>query len=280
MRYECPKCKLEPIQTIEDIKNSNADWNVYSDIKCPKCGEDTYPVEEKKKKGRKKKVQDEDELILYDKVIRKSFIIRNLEYFKKENTITVNEFGITRKRIADIFHFDFNSNTSTIFEIKGEKDNINRLEQQLNIYNSYANIVYVITAENHLHKIEELLSKKIYGRNIGIITVDKELNFKEVKKATFIKCFFDTFIRNLDKEELLLLCEEKNLKVYGSKANIIGYLKRHVNYDELIISLKNKLNKYYTKECPNCSSRLYYNKYINNIKTCICFECDKTYNNV
>jgi len=278
MRYECPKCKLEPIQTIEDIKESTADWNVYSNIKCPNCGEDTCPVEEKKEK-RKKKIQNNNnkELTLYDKVIRKSFIIRNLEYFKKENTITVNEFGITRKRIADIFHFDFNNNTSTIFEIKGEKDNINRLEQQLNIYNSYANIVYVITTENHLHKIEELLRKKIYGKNIGIITVDKGLNFKEIKKATFIKCFFDTFIKNLDREELLLLCKEKNLKIYGSKDNIISYLKRHVNYNELITSLKNKLNKYYTKECSNCSSRLYYNKYIKNIKTCVCFECGEYY---
>ena len=232
---------------------------------------DIIPTKEKKK--RNKKVHNEDDVVLYDKIIRKTFLLRNLDFFKKENTITVNEFGITRKRIADIFHFDFGTNNSTIFEIKGEKDNTNRLEQQLNIYSSYANIVYVITAENHLDKVEELLSRKVYGKNIGIIVVDKDVNFKEIKRATYMKCFFDTFIRNLDKEELELLCEEKDLKVYGSKNNIIGYLKRHVTYEELINSLRNKLNKYYTKECPNCKSNLYYNKYIRNIKTSICFEC-------
>lgn len=225
--------------------------------------------------ARKKKIVDENEIILYDKVIRKEFILRNIEFFGKDNTIMVNEFGITKKRIADIFHFDFNTNISTIFEIKGERDDIGkRLEGQLNVYTSYANIVYVVTSENHLTKIEELLDRKIYGKNVGIIVVDKEVGFKEHKKATFTQCFFDMFIRNLDKEELLILCEEKELKVYGSKLNIIGYLKRHVSYDDLIGSLKNKLNKYYTKRCNKCNSKLHFNKYINNIKRSICFACN------
>ena len=123
--------------------------------------------------ARKKKVVDENKIILYDKVIRKEFILRNLEFFNKENTVMVNEFGITKKRVADIFHFDFNTNISTIFEIKGERDDIcKRLEGQLNVYTSYANIVYVVTSENHLTKIEELLARKIYGKNVGIIKVD------------------------------------------------------------------------------------------------------------
>ena len=210
----------------------------------------------------------------HDLEIRKEFILRNLDFFKKDNTITVNEFGITKRRIADIFHFDFNTNTSTIFEIKSHADNTLRLEGQLNLYSSYANIIYVVTAENHFNKVVELLGRKVYGKNIGIVIVDKDLNFKEVKKATYNRCFFDTFIKNLDKEELLLLCEEKKLKVYGSKNNIIGYLKKHTSYSELITSLRNKLNKYYTKECYKCSSRLYYNKYISNVRCSICFECE------
>lgn len=218
-----------------------------------------------------KKVKDEN--VFYDKDIRKKFLNNNLDFFRKENTITVNEFGITKKRIADIFHFDFTNNTSTIFEIKSQNDNTNRLEGQLNIYTSYANIVYVVAHENHIDKINDLLSRKLYGKNVGIIVVDNSLNFKELKQATYTNCFFDTFIRNLDKEELELLCEEKGIKAYGSKSNIIGYLKRKVDYNELILSLRNKLNKFYTKECEKCGSNLYYNKYINNSKHSFCFEC-------
>lgn len=242
---------------------------------------DGLTIHEGKNNMKIKKIRDNNEVILNDPIIRKKFILNNLEFFKKENTITVNEFGITKKRIADIFHFDFNTNISTIFEIKGEHDQIiginGRLEGQLSIYSSYANIVYIIAFENHLNKIKELLDTKIYGKNIGIITVDKNINFKEYKRGAYSKCFFDIFIKNLDMAELKILCEEKNIKVYGSKNNIINYLKRHVTYKELIESLRNKLIKYYLKECPYCNSSLYYNKYFVNIKKSVCFECDGIY---
>ena len=230
--------------------------------------------------GRTKKVKsDKEEIKLNDPVIRKNFIIRNLDFFQKENTVTVNEFGISKKKIADIFYFDFNNNTSYIFEIKGENDNPSaRLSGQVQLYTSYANVVYVVITENHIAEVEEILSKKVYGKNIGIIVVDKDLNFVEKKKAVFVKCNFDTFIKNLDKEELDILCKDKGIeKIYGSKNKIISYIKRRVSYEEIIISLRNKLEKYYIKTCPECGGGIYFNKYFNNIKKSVCLICGEIF---
>jgi hypothetical protein len=173
-----------------------------------------------------------------DKEIRTEFIERNKQYFKQENCLLINEFGINGKNIVDLAFFDFNNNLSIGFEIKGEGDNTRRLEKQLITYTSYFN----------------------------------NLNFNEIKKAYKKKPFFDTFIRNLDKEELMSLCESKGFNKYGSKSKLIERLKMSIEYDDLFLSLKRKLVKFYYKRCK-CGSSLYFNKTENRLLRSFCYDC-------
>jgi hypothetical protein len=207
-----------------------------------------------------------------DKEIRTEFIERNKQYFKQENCLLINEFGINGKNIVDLAFFDFNNNLSIGFEIKGEGDNTRRLEKQLITYTSYFNIVYVISYKNHVKKVKELLDSKSYGKHVGVIEVDSNLNFNEIKKAYKKKPFFDTFIRNLDKEELMSLCESKGFNKYGSKSKLIERLKMSIEYDDLFLSLKRKLVKFYYKRCK-CGSSLYFNKTENRLLRSFCYDC-------
>ena len=208
-----------------------------------------------------------------DKDIRFEFIKRNLGFFKKEDTIFVNEYGINRRNVIDLASFDFKNNVLVGFEIKSHQDNLKRIEKQLMTYTEFFNVVYVVCADSHVKKLIEFLDSKDYGRKVGIIEVDKELNFKEIKKAIYNKSFFDTFIKNLDKEEIMMLCEEHDLPSNDTKYRLIGRLKRFIDYKELYKSLKNKLRKYYVKKCPSCKSNLYYNKFVKGDKNSYCYEC-------
>ena len=162
------------------------------------------------------KKEEKDEK-LYDFDIRREFVKRNLEFFTKENTYLINEMKLNSKNIIDMNFFDFNTNTIIGFEIKSERDNTKRLEGQLKTYTSFCNIVYVICHEKHLDKVQELIDSKNFSRYVGIIKVDNDLNFTEVRKGVYQKPFFDSFIRNLDCEELASLCEDNHLVPYGTK---------------------------------------------------------------
>jgi hypothetical protein len=205
---------------------------------------------------------------LYDKIIRKEFIKRNLEFFKQKDCLFVNEFKVSSRNIVDLAFFDFSKDTLYGFEIKGSKDNLLRIERQVSTYTSLFNIVYVISAPNHVKGVIDFLNSKPYGKNVGIIEVDENLNFNEIKKAIY------TFISNLDKEEVILLCEEKGVNTLGSKSTLIGRLKLKVTVEELYSSLRNKINKYYKKACESCGSSLYFNKYVGGIKNSYCYECN------
>lgn len=209
-----------------------------------------------------------------DKDIRKAFVNSNIKMFEQENCFFVSEYGLNKKNIIDLAFFDFNKNIIYGFEIKSGVDSLNRLEKQLNAYTNMFNIVYIICSFRHVEHTLELLKSKNYGNNVGIISVDDELNFKEVKKAKYYKPFFHDFIRNLDYEELQLLCESKSIPVYYSnKQKLIGALKLRVDYNELLGALKNKLLKFYNKSCLNCGSRLHFNKTLSSGKESICFRC-------
>ena len=126
-----------------------------------------------------------------DRDIRFEFIKRNLKFFKKDKGIFVNEFSICRRRVVDLAFFDFDKNVSFGFEIKSSNDNLNRIEGQLKVYTQYFNIVYIICATNHISKLKEVLLSKSFGKNVGIIEVDEELNFKEIitRKLYILRVF-------------------------------------------------------------------------------------------
>ena len=205
--------------------------------------------------------------------IRKVFIQRNLEFFKS-NTF-VNEMGVNSKNIVDIAALDFNKNIFYGFEIKSEADNLQRLFKQLSTYVTFFNIVYVVAHEKHTESIKVLLENNPFMRKIGHIEVTSSLDFKELKKAQYGEPRFDTFIRNLDIEELSSLCESKGQFMgWESKKLLVDKVKRLVSMDEIYKHMKNKVRKYYYKKCPNCGSNLYFNKRNRGGRlVSYCYEC-------
>lgn len=209
--------------------------------------------------------------------IRKEFIKRNIEFFK--SVTFVNELGVNSKNIMDVAGLDFNKNIFYGFEIKSEADNLKRLYKQLSTYTTFFNVLYVVAHYKHTEAIQALIENNPFMRNVGYIEVSDDLDFKELRKAKLVSPRFDTFIRNLDMEEICSLCESKGQYLgWESKNLLVDKIKRLVTLDEIYEHMKNKVMKYYYKTCPNCGSHLYYNKTNRKGKlVSYCYECGKSF---
>ena len=209
-----------------------------------------------------------------DKEIRKKFIMRNLDFFK--STTFVNEMGVNSKNIVDLAALDFKKNIFYGFEIKSEADTLQRLMKQLSTYTTFFNIVYVVAHHKHTEAIFSLLDNNSFTQNVGYIEVSDDLEFTELRKAKYTKPRFDTFIRNLDLEELTSLCESKGQYLgWESKSMLVDKVKRSVTLEEVYAHMENKIKRYFSKECPNCHSKLYYNKRNRKGKlVSYCYECE------
>lgn len=210
---------------------------------------------------------------LRDIDIRKEFIKRNLDFFK--SNVFVNEMGINSKNIVDVAALDFKHNIFYGFEIKSEVDNLKRLPKQLSTYSTFFNIVYVVAHEKHTSKIMSFFDSNPFTNNMGYIEVSSTLDFKELRKATFKAPRFDSFIRNLDSEELESICEDKGqYQGWESKSMLIDKIKRSTTLEDIYSHLNNKVKRYYYKKCPKCGSTLYYNKKNRTgHKESFCYEC-------
>lgn len=212
---------------------------------------------------------------LKDRPIRLAFLKDNLDFFKGENKEFVNEFGINSTNVVDLASFDFNTNIFYGFEIKSEVDNLDRLYKQLTAYITFFHIVYVVAHEKHENKVKALLDRNKHLSNVGIILCDNNLVFREIKRAKKNKPIFSMFIKNLDLEEVKLLCEDKGLvDIEGNKEKLISIVKRYTTMEELYDFIHHKVLKYHTKKCPKCGSNLYYNKKLNGYKDSYCYECE------
>lgn len=209
-----------------------------------------------------------------DREIRKKFIMRNLDFFK--STTFVNEMGVNSKNIVDLAALDFKKNIFYGFEIKSEADTLQRLMKQLSTYTTFFNIVYVVAHHKHTPAIFSLLDNNSFTQNVGYIEVSDDLEFTELRKAKYTKPRFDTFIRNLDLEELTSLCESKGQYLgWESKSMLVDKVKRSVTLEEVYAHMENKIKRYFSKECPKCHSKLYYNKRNRKGKlVSYCYECD------
>ena len=217
---------------------------------------------------------------LRDIDIRIAFIKSNLDFFKKN--VFVNEMGINSKSIADIASLDFYKNILYGFEIKSEVDSLARLYKQMSQYTIFFNIVYVVGHHKHTKAILDMINSNIFTRNVGYIEVSQDLKFTELKTAKYISPRFDTFLRNLDMEELVALCENKGqYQGWEGKSLLVDKVKRSTSMEEVYEHLKNKVERYFCKKCPNCGSNLYYNKRDRTGKRCsFCYECGSKINDI
>ena len=201
--------------------------------------------------------------------IRLAFMKRNLKFFEQDGMEFCNEYGINSTNVVDLAGFDFNKNIFYGFEIKSEQDNMDRLYKQLNSYITFFNFVYVITYENHLSEVLEIVDSHKQFDKVGVMVVNKELQFKEIRRARKYQQVYFMFISNLDLEELRLLAIGHNIDLSGNKKQLLGALRRYVPLEEVFKGIQNKIRKYRTWKCPRCDSRLYYNRKDSHI----CYKC-------
>ena len=201
--------------------------------------------------------------------IRLAFMKRNLKFFEQDGMEFCNEYGINSTNVVDLAGFDFNKNICYGFEIKSEQDNTDRLYKQLNSYITFFNFVYVITYENHLSEVLEIVDSHKQFDKVGVMVVNKELQFKEIRRARKYQQVYFMFISNLDLEELRLLAVGHNIDLSGNKKQLLGALRRYVPLEEVFKGIQNKIRKYRTWKCPRCDSRLYYNRKDSHI----CYKC-------
>lgn len=201
--------------------------------------------------------------------IRLAFMKRNLKFFEQDGMEFCNEYGINSTNVVDLAGFDFKKNIFYGFEIKSEQDNMDRLYKQLNSYITFFNFVYVITYENHLSEVLSIVDSHRQFDKVGVMVVNKELQFKEVRRARKYQQVYFMFISNLDLEELRLLAMGHNIDLSGSKKQLLGALRRYVPMEEVFKGIQNKIRKYRTWKCPRCDSRLYYNRKDSHI----CYKC-------
>lgn len=201
--------------------------------------------------------------------IRLAFMKRNLKFFEQDGMEFCNEYGINSTNVVDLAGFDFNKNIFYGFEIKSEQDNTDRLYKQLNSYITFFNFVYVITYENHLSEVLEIVDSHKQFDKVGVMVVNKELQFKEIRRARKYQQVYFMFINNLDLEELRLLAVGHNIDLSGNKKQLLGALRRYVPLEEVFKGIQNKIRKYRTWKCPRCDSRLYYNRKDSHI----CYKC-------
>ena len=201
--------------------------------------------------------------------IRLAFMKRNLKFFEQDGMEFCNEYGINSTNVVDLAGFDFNKNIFYGFEIKSEQDNTDRLYKQLNSYITFFNFVYVITYENHLSEVLEIVDSHKQFDKVGVMVVNKELQFKEIRRARKYQQIYFMFISNLDLEELRLLAVGHNIDLSGNKKQLLGALRRYVPLEAVFKGIQNKIRKYRTWKCPRCDSRLYYNRKDSHI----CYKC-------
>lgn len=109
-----------------------------------------------------------------DYVYRTAIIERILLGRHSLNTASVlSEFRVGKSK-ADVAIIN---GTSTVYEIKSERDSIVRLPKQINDYRSHFSRVVVVASPNHLDQIEELVPA-----DVGILTLSKRMALQSVRE--------------------------------------------------------------------------------------------------
>ncbi len=98
-----------------------------------------------------------------------------VKHYGLENSVVLDEFKIGGS-IAD---FVFLNGEARVYEIKTAFDDLSKLKKQVSDYMQFANKVYMVTSPNH----ENLAVKLLKDSQVGIIILDNNNSFQEVKKS-------------------------------------------------------------------------------------------------
>jgi len=173
-----------------------------------------------------------------------------LPYLKKENkkyknTIIVEELdlcsGLSRIDIAVI------NGVIHGYEIKSEKDTLNRLPNQINYYNKSLERISVVTNRSHLKQIRKLVPQwwgLLVIKNDGKKNIVSEL--RKAKNNPLLDCL--SLLHVLWKEELISIVDNYELKVSRHlnkrkiRESVINELDKSILSQEVRLALKSRQN--------------------------------------
>jgi hypothetical protein len=114
--------------------------------------------------------------------------------------------------------------TATVYEVKSERDSLSRLERQVDAYAKVFARVYVISAENHIESVINLVPK-----DVGVLRLNSRHRISTVREAadrperTSSAAIFDS-IRTL---EARLILQERGVSIpYAPNTEISSVLRR------------------------------------------------------
>jgi hypothetical protein len=128
------------------------------------------------------------------------------------------------------------------FEIKGETDNLSRLESQLEIYTKTLEYVYVVYWKDKYRNIE-------VPENVGLIEACEEhgkIIFKKAKKAYYNKVDTFTIFQNLWNEEIRFVLHQLEILEWNSKNYAYRDMKKY--FTSAQITKLRKLYKFILKK--------------------------------
>lgn len=104
-----------------------------------------------------RKAQQKGIQLIGDKCMRNALIA---QYGKFANLHLLEEVRLGREVQADFFMIDVKENVVTGFEIKSDRDTLERLPQQLRGYLKYCNCVVVYTSYLHKREVRNILNRE------------------------------------------------------------------------------------------------------------------------
>lgn len=135
--------------------------------------------------------------------------------------------------------------SSAVYEIKSTYDSVNRLERQLSAYHQIFDQINVITSDDQLAKIEQMVSN-----TVGLMVLSNRYTISTVREATSQKAnaipsvIFDSLRQTeytaIIKEQFDSMPDVPNTKIYTACKNLFVRLDPEVAHDEMVKVLKKR----------------------------------------
>jgi len=135
--------------------------------------------------------------------------------------------------------------TSSVYEIKSEFDNLDRLKRQLSAYRQVFDHVHVITSYEQLEKVSQVVDESVglmvLGDRQSICTVRNSQSMKHYTKPDMI---FDSLRKHeyveIVKKEFGALPDVPNTRIYADCKALFCKLPPELAHDDMVWALKKR----------------------------------------
>lgn len=143
--------------------------------------------------------------------------------------------------------------SSTVYEIKSTYDSVNRLERQLNAYHQTFDHINVITSDDQLAKVEQVISD-----SVGLMVLSDRYTIHTVREASSHKAHVEPAVifDSLRKPEYSAIIKSQygyvpdvpNTRIYNECKALFIKLDPQVAHDEMVRVLKKRGSCYLLRE--------------------------------